>query len=106
MTPDIKQTLHEREKIKETLATPGAKILYSKLVAVADATIAKEQTYDPFTNAGDIVKARQTRYIIKTLLPEIIEGFVNYDPEAINKQVADKERWSLWKWLGNKLAER
>lgn len=103
MTPEVKQALYEQDKIKETLATDGAKILYQKLLNVADGYIAKEQTYDPFTAPGDIVKARQIRFIIKTLLPEIIEGFVNYDPEAIDKQVASKEAWGFWAWVKSKV---
>ena len=105
MTPaqEKEKNLYEQTKIKETLATEGSKIIFNKLLIVAEATLAKEQQYDPFTMPGEINKARQLRYVIKTLIPNIVEGLVNYDPEAIDLQVAPKDKWKIMEWIQNKV---
>ena len=106
MTPEqeIQQTLSEQNKVKETLATEGAKIIYAKLLKVADEYVAKEQTFDPFTAPGEIIKARQLRHVIKVLLPQIVEGLVNYDPDAPDQQAAPADKWSIMQWIKKVLA--
>lgn len=94
-----KLTLMEQEKIKETMATEGAKILFSKLAIVAEQTKIKEQQADPFKNPEAILKARQLRYLINILIPSIINGYINYDPEAIDEQLAPEDKWDFQSWL-------
>lgn len=90
-----------QEKIKETLATEGAKIIAERLRLVAKETLRKELKADPFTAPGEIIKARQLRHVIKTLIPQIIEGYVNYDPDAPDKRVAPDDTFTVVQWLDN-----
>jgi hypothetical protein len=99
MDNEARQALYEQEKIKETLATAGAQILLQKLRVVARETYHKEAKADPFTQPGEIIKARQLRYVINRLIPQLLEGMVNYDPEAKDKQVAPKDRWTVFGWI-------
>lgn len=94
-----KQILYEQEKIKETLATDGAKILFAKLQAVANRAKTRQLLYDPYLDPHKIMKAKLTAYVIESLIEQILEGLVNYDPETIDNQVAPKERWSFVEWL-------
>lgn len=96
---DTERMIFEQEKVRETLATEGARIIAAKLHIVAEATRSKEQQADPFKYPGEIAKARQLRYVIETLLPQILEGVVNYDPDAPDKQVAPKDKWTVASWL-------
>lgn len=97
--------IFEQEKIKETLSTEGSRILAARLRIVAKATFRKELKADPFTSPGEIIKARQLRYVIKTLLPQIIEGLVNYDPDAPDEQVVPKDRFKVDDWQ-KKIADK
>ena len=99
------QALWEQEKVKETLSTEGAKVIVAKMQQVAKATYQKEQKADPFKEPGEIVKPSHLRNVIETLLPQILEGVVNYDPEAIDKKIAPKERWTFKGWV-NKILGR
>ena len=96
---ETRQLLWEQEKIKEMLATEGARILSVRLRSVARGTLRKEMKADPFTQPEEILKARQLRYVLKTLLPHIIDGLVNYDPDAPDKQVAPEDKFSLVEWI-------
>ena len=96
---DIERCIYERDKVRETLATPGARIIAQKLQIIAKESLKKEMKADPFTEPGEIIKARQLRYVIKSLLPRIVEGMMNYDPEAIDRQAAGKERITILEWL-------
>lgn len=92
------QYIREQEKIKEALASEGMQIILQKLQIVAEKTVETEAKSDPFTAPGEIVKARQLRYVIGTLIPQILEGLVNFDPDAIDGQVAPNERWTFAQW--------
>jgi hypothetical protein len=94
-----KRILYEQEKIKETLATDGAKVLFAKLQTIANEAKVRQLLYDPYLDPHKIMKAKLTAYVIESLIEQILEGLVNYDPEAIDKQVAPKERWSFVEWL-------
>lgn len=98
---DVQRLLWEQSKIKETLATDGAKIIAAKLHSVARETLKKEMKADPFTHPEEIVKARQLRLIINKVLPGIIDGLVNYDPDAPDEQVLPDEKFSLIAWVKN-----
>lgn len=93
------QYLHEQSKLKEALTSEGMQIILQKLQAVAEKTIEEEAKADPFKQPGEIVKARQLRYVIKTLIPQILEGLVNFDPDAPDYRVAPNEEWTFIGWL-------
>ncbi len=93
------QNATEQDKIKELMASDGAKILFNKLQTVANKARESERRYDPYLFPHKIMKARLTDYIINELIVQLIEGIVNYDPDAIDNQVTPKEKWSFWKWL-------
>lgn len=94
-----RQWLYEQEKIKETLATPGARIIALKLRQVARGTYKTEAKADPFLSPGEIMKARQLRYVLTTLLPQTLEGMVNYDPESLTRTTPNRNRWTVFSWL-------
>jgi len=98
---DVQRLLWEQSKIKETLSTDGAKIIAAKLHSVARGTLKKEMKADPFKQPEEIIKARQLRIIINKILPGIIDGLVNYDPDAPDEQVAPEEKFSLIAWVKN-----
>lgn len=100
---EIQQAIFENSKVKETMSTEGARIIAAKLRLVARATLRTELKADPFKEPGEIIKARQLRYVIKTLIPQIIEGIVNYDPDAPDKQVIPEDKFSVIQWLRKKL---
>lgn len=99
MDKDVQRLLWEQSKVKEMLATDGAKIISVKLHSVARGTLKKEMKADPFTQPEEIIKARQLRAIINKVLPGIIDGLVNYDPDAPDEQVAPDEKFSLIAWV-------
>lgn len=99
MDIDTKQALYEQEKVSELIGMPGARIIAEKLKRLADETERKQLDYDPYTEPEKIMRAKQFRYVVNTLLPEIIEGIVNYDPDAPDMQAAPANKWRLWEWL-------
>ena len=96
---DIEQALFRREKLREWIDHPGTKIIANELRLVARNAMMKQCRYNPFTQPEKIVQERLLVHVLNTVLPEIIEGIVNYDTDTIDKQVAPKKRWKLLEWL-------
>lgn len=102
MDKERQQTLYEQEKLKDWIALPATRIVAEKLRKVAREAALKQMRTDPFKEPEKIVQAQQLRYVINILIPQIVEGIVNYDPDAPDKQVAPKDKWSMWSWLVKK----
>ncbi len=96
---DIKQALFEQDKIKEMMATEGARILFSKLQIVADEARKRGETHDPYTEPHKIMKGRITAYVIEDLMVQILEGVINYNPDTIDNQESPQEKWSFKQWF-------
>lgn len=99
MDPEKQQALFEQEKLQEWLGHPGTRIVAKKLKAVARAALKRQIALDPYKDPDRIMQAKQLRFVLNRLLPEIIEGIVNYDPDTIDKQVAPKKKFRLFEWL-------
>lgn len=82
--------LHERDKVREMLATEGAQIIAAKLLNLVSETQKAQLQMDPFTQASDIAKAQRLTWLIKTELPNLLNAIVNYEEE---------KKFDIWEWL-------
>ena len=89
----------EQEIIREFVQHPGARLLAGKLREVSRKSLKKQLDADPYTEPDEIKRQQQLRYVINILIPQIITGIVNHDPDAIDKQVIPKKRWSILEWF-------
>ena len=89
----------EQNTMRDFVQHPGAKILSDKLREVSRKSLKKQLDADPYTEPDEIKRQQQLRYVLNIMLPQIITGIVNYDPEAIDKQVPPKKRWSILEWF-------
>lgn len=85
--------------MRDAINHPGVKMLFQKLNELSETMTEKQINLDPYTQQGEIKRAQEFRFIVKKFFPQIIEGLVNYDPEAPDKQVAPKRRWSICAWF-------
>ena len=99
MDREIQQALYEQAKLSEWIGLPATRIVAAKLREVSRQAALRQMRTDPFKEPEKIVQAQQLRYVINVLLPQIIEGIVNYDPDAPDKQAAPKDRWSVKDWF-------
>ena len=96
---EIQRAIYEREKLQEWIDHPGTRIVALKLKCVARAALKRQIALNPYTDPDKIMQSKQLRHVLNRLLPEIIEGIVNYDPDTIDKKVAPKKRFRLFDWL-------
>lgn len=81
----------EKEILREWVKHPGTKIMAEKLRQIAKATIREQLDYDPYSEPERIMKAKQLRYVIKVVIPEILEKIINY------QEPITKPKWSILK---------
>ena len=96
---EIQRAIYEREKLQEWIDHPGTRIVAQKLKCVARAALKRQIALNPYTDPDKIMQSKQLRHVLNRLLPEIIEGIVNYDPDTIDRQIAPKKRFRLFDWL-------
>jgi hypothetical protein len=96
---ETKIALREQEQLQEWMSHPGTKIVADRLRRVARSTLLKQTRLSPYTNADDIVKCQQLRYVINNLIPQIVEDIVNFEEQSPTKQLEGNKRWSFMSWL-------
>lgn len=96
---DRERRLAEQAVMRDFVQHPGARVLADRLRQVSRKGLKRQLDCDPYTEADEIKRQQQLRYVINILLPETIAGIVNYDPEAPDQQVAPKRRWSILEWF-------
>lgn len=93
------KALNEQQIMREAINTDGVQLLFQKLQAVSDSMERKQLALDPFTQAAEIKRSQEFRYVVNEFFPHIIEGLINYDAEAPDKQVPPRKRWKFITWL-------
>lgn len=96
---EIEKLLQEQEILRDAVSHPGYRILAQRLKIVARQSLKKQLDCDPYTEADEIQRNKQLRYVLNIMLPKIIEDLVNYDPTAPDKKVSPKKRWSIFEWF-------
>lgn len=85
--------------MRDFVQHPGARLVAAKLRALSRQALKKQLDADPYTEADEIKRNQQLRYVLNVLIPKILQDIVNFDPAAIDKQVAPKRRWSVMEWF-------
>lgn len=91
--------LAEQVILREFVQHPGAKLLSAKLRDYSRKSLKKQLDCDPYLQADEIKRQQQLRFVLNILLPQIVEGIVNYSPEMPDRQVPVKRRWSIMEWF-------
>lgn len=91
--------LAEQVILREFVQHPGARLLAAKLRTVSRQGLKKQLDCDPYKEPDEIKRQQQLRYVLNILLPQLIEGIVNYAPEMPDKQVPVKRRWKILEWF-------
>jgi hypothetical protein len=101
MVNGTERTLYEQQLIRDAIDHPGVKLLFNKLDALVEIQKTNQLECDPYTSEGisAIKRAQEFRYIVKVFFPKIIEGLINFDADAPDKQAPPQKRWSLFQWL-------
>jgi hypothetical protein len=89
----------EQQILKDAINNPGVKLLFQKLTAVSESMAAKQLNLDPYSQQAEIKRAQEFRYVVTVLFPQIMEGLVNYQADAPDKQIPKKQRWSFIQWI-------
>ena len=96
---DIEKFTREAEIMRDAIEHPGVKLLMQKLHEESARMTDAQTILDPYKEPDKIIRAQMFRFIVNTVLPEKIESLVDFDPSAVDYQVAPKWRWSVADFL-------
>lgn len=103
---EIERLLKERELMRDFVQHPGAKLIAQKVTDLVEESKRKQLDADPYTEADEIKRNQQLRYVLMVMLPQLIEGICNFDPLAVDKKVPPKKRFSILEWFKPRKGER
>lgn len=93
------KALIEQELIRSAIEHEGVKLLFQKLQLVADSMAKKQLALDPLKQAPEIMRSQEFRFVVNEFFPQIIEGLVNYEEAAPDKQLPQKKQWKFLSWF-------
>lgn len=87
-------TQEEQQQVRETINSPGFKVIARELRKYGRNAFVKKNVADPYADPGKFYEYAALHKSINILLPLLVESLANYQADAPDKQVEPKKRFS------------